>query len=63
MEKLFSKIKEDWTIIKTSNIKPFGFIGYEITIYKKNSNEFKCELRAKTLKGLVSKIKKLKVGK
>ncbi len=60
MIKDLKKIKTDWTIIKTSKIKPFGFIGYEITTYKKDSNEIETELRAKTLKGLVSKIKKLK---
>ena len=60
MFKELKKIKTDWTIVKTSKIQPFGFIGYEITIYKKNSDDFEFELRAKTLKGLVNKIKKLK---
>ena len=51
--------KLSWTLMRTLTIKPFGYIGYEFTLYANNDISIKNSLYSKTAKGILKKIKRL----
>jgi hypothetical protein len=56
LENALREIKGAWLITKTTKVKPMGFLGYEFVHYDKDDISILVELRAKTLKGLKTKI-------
>jgi hypothetical protein len=55
---MLPNFKSDWTLIKSSKLKPFGFIGYEFTLYDKVGFGHQ-EVRSKTASGIWFKIIRL----
>ncbi len=54
--------KNGWTLEKTTKIKPTGHKGYTFTLYEKDDETIKTEVRAKTASRIWPKIVKLAKG-
>ena len=59
-EKFIKKLGSRFCLMKTTKQLPMGYIGYELTTYEKDDVTIKNEIRAKTIKGILIKINKLK---
>ncbi|MEK6878493.1 MAG: hypothetical protein AABY22_02740 [Nanoarchaeota archaeon] len=53
--------KNGWSLIRTRKEKPFGYVGYMLTIYSLDDDTtFICDIKGRNLKSLSSQLLKLK---
>ena len=52
--------KNGWSLIRTTKQKPFGFIGYMLTIYNtKDDITVIHDIKGKTMKSIISQLNKI----
>ena len=55
--------KNGWALIRTRRIKPFGYIGYMLTIYSlEDDTTIIYDIKRRNLRSVLSQLEKLKGG-